>query len=59
MGEKGVGKLSQETPPPREGEPMGVRKFQIHEIDLVPNYEVPTYTPVLNLSEGITPDAHA
>ena len=24
MGEKGVGKLSQETPPPREGEPMGV-----------------------------------
>ena len=23
MGEKGVGKLSQETPPPREGEPMG------------------------------------
>ena len=25
MGEKGVGKLSQETPPPREGEPMGVQ----------------------------------
>ena len=24
MGEKGVGKLSQETSPPREGEPMGV-----------------------------------
>ena len=24
MGEKGVGKLSQETPPPREGEPMGM-----------------------------------
>ena len=23
MGEKGVGKLSQETHPPREGEPMG------------------------------------
>ena len=23
MGEKGVGKLSRETPPPREGEPMG------------------------------------
>ena len=23
MGEKGVGKLSPETPPPREGEPMG------------------------------------
>ena len=23
MGEKGVGKLSQETPPPREGEPKG------------------------------------
>ena len=23
MGEKGVGKLSQGTPPPREGEPMG------------------------------------
>ena len=27
MGEKGVGKLSQETPPPREGEPMGVHFF--------------------------------
>ena len=26
MGEKGVGKLSRETPPPREGEPMGARK---------------------------------
>ena len=25
MGEKGVGKLSRETPPPREGEPMGAR----------------------------------
>ena len=25
MGEKGVGKLSRETPPPREGEPMGER----------------------------------
>ena len=23
MGEKGVGKLSRETPPPCEGEPMG------------------------------------
>ena len=23
MGEKGVGKLSRETPPPREGKPMG------------------------------------
>ena len=23
MGEKGVGKLSRETPPPHEGEPMG------------------------------------
>ena len=23
MGEKGVGKLSRETPPPREGDPMG------------------------------------
>ena len=23
MGEKGVGKLSRETPQPREGEPMG------------------------------------
>ena len=23
MGEKGVGKLSRETPPTREGEPMG------------------------------------
>ena len=29
MGEKGVGKLSQETPPPREGEPMGVGKHLI------------------------------
>ena len=27
MGEKGVGKLSQETPPPREGEPMGVAEL--------------------------------
>ena len=26
MGEKGVGKLSRETPPPREGEPMGARE---------------------------------
>ena len=26
MGEKGVGKLSQETPQPREGEPMGAMK---------------------------------
>ena len=25
MGEKGVGKLSRETPPPREGEPMGAK----------------------------------
>ena len=25
MGEKGVGKLSRETPPPREGEPMGAQ----------------------------------
>ena len=29
MGEKGVGKLSQETPPPREGEPMGVMMMMI------------------------------
>ena len=29
MGEKGVGKLSQETPPPREGEPMGVVRVQL------------------------------
>ena len=25
MGEKGVGKLNRETPPPREGEPMGAQ----------------------------------
>ena len=25
MGEKGVGKLSRETPPPCEGEPMGAK----------------------------------
>ena len=31
MGEKGVGKHSQETPPPREGEPMGVRGFKENE----------------------------
>ena len=28
MGEKGVGKLSRETPPPREGEPMGATERQ-------------------------------
>ena len=28
MGEKGVGKLSRETPPPREGEPMGARGWR-------------------------------
>ena len=34
MGEKGVGKLSRETPPPREGEPMGALccEQQAHEI---------------------------
>ena len=31
MGEKGVGKLSQETPPPREGEPMGVTEAHLWE----------------------------
>ena len=30
MGEKGVGNLSQETPPPREGEPMGVTASVIY-----------------------------
>ena len=29
MGEKGVGKLSRETPPPREGEPMGATRIEI------------------------------
>ena len=29
MGEKGVGKLSQETPPPHEGEPMGAKKLPL------------------------------
>ena len=29
MGEKGVGKLSRETPPPREGEPMGAERASI------------------------------
>ena len=28
MGEKGVGKLSRETPPPREGEPMGAESSE-------------------------------
>ena len=28
MGEKGVGKLSRETPPPREGEPMGATSLE-------------------------------
>ena len=27
MGEKGVGKLSRETPPPCEGEPMGADRY--------------------------------
>ena len=36
-----------------------LQKFQIHETDLEPNYVVATYTPVLNLNEGIPPDAHA
>ena len=29
MGEKGVGKLSRETPPPREGEPMGAKRRKL------------------------------
>ena len=29
MGEKGVGKLSRETPPPCEGEPMGAPRLLI------------------------------
>ena len=37
MGEKGVGKLSRETPPPREGEPMGAQRdviciFKLNDI---------------------------
>ena len=36
-----------------------LQKFQIHETDLEPNYVVATYTPVLNLDEGIPPDVHA
>ena len=31
MGEKGVGKLSRETPPPREGEPMGAIVEKVDE----------------------------
>ena len=33
MGEKGVGKLSRETPPPREGEPMGAKRARQRERD--------------------------
>ena len=32
MGEKGVGKLSRETPPPREGEPMGALFLEISDL---------------------------
>ena len=32
MGEKGVGKLSQETPPPREGEPMGAITTDVPDV---------------------------
>ena len=41
MGEKGVGKLSQETPPPREGEPMGVDRQTIRQRQ--PDREKQTY----------------
>ena len=34
MGEKGVGKLSQETPPPREGEAMGAMESLICNVYL-------------------------
>ena len=43
MGEKGVGKLSRETPPPREGEPMGARELPEFE----ENYQVKSRKPRL------------
>ena len=43
MGEKGVGKLSQGTPPPREGEPMGVLFYMM---------QCRRFNPLLSLRRG-------
>ena len=41
MGEKGVGKLSQGTPPQREGEPMGAKSDTLAQtVELLPLCEL-------------------
>ena len=49
MGEKGVGKLSRETPPPREGEPMGANHDKVFAKMMVEGTIIP-----LQLDSGAT-----